>query len=217
MVAHAALIIKGKQSSNFLPSNCLMFWDRSCADHCSADGHIGIGAACMLSGFEGGLSGQTFSKRACMAATSMHPGMCSSCACLLASGQVSECLPMQSIKEALNCWRLQVVDGNVHSKWLDFGGANGKETWLEYSLGRDALPVTVSSFELTSANDFPERDPRDFTLEGSTSVTGSLLAGVFTIQNTLRLWSTDDTELCADCLLSLAASFVSHAQLSRQC
>ncbi|KAK9802630.1 hypothetical protein WJX73_007396 [Symbiochloris irregularis] len=63
----------------------------------------------------------------------------------------------------------KVADGNPHSKWLDFGGANGRETWLEYSLSQQATPVTVTSFELTSANDFPERDPRDFVLEGSTS------------------------------------------------
>lgn len=63
----------------------------------------------------------------------------------------------------------QACNGQAGSKWLDFGANEGKPTWLEYDLlatGRCELPPTVASYALTSANDFPERDPTDFRLEG---------------------------------------------------
>ncbi len=62
-----------------------------------------------------------------------------------------------------------MCNGQTGSKWLDFGGNEGKPTWLEYDLllTPDSSPCTpATSYTLTSANDFPERDPADFRLEG---------------------------------------------------
>ncbi|KUJ68744.1 alpha-mannosidase [Streptomyces albus subsp. albus] len=54
-----------------------------------------------------------------------------------------------------------LVDGEVTSKWLVF-----KDTaWLEFDLSE---PVDVVRYALTSANDAAGRDPRDWTLKGST-------------------------------------------------
>ena len=63
----------------------------------------------------------------------------------------------------------QACDGQAGSKWLDFGANEGRATWLEYdllvSLGCEP-PTPAASYSLTSANDFPDRDPADFRLEG---------------------------------------------------
>ena len=58
----------------------------------------------------------------------------------------------------------QALDGQLHSKWLDFGGAKAA-AWLEYRLPAEAPPVQLASYALTSANDCPERDPRHVVLE----------------------------------------------------
>src|SRR5215218_7338046 len=52
------------------------------------------------------------------------------------------------------------VDGSPDSKWLTFHPTG----WLSVEL---AEPVAVTTYALTSANDAPERDPRDWTLQGS--------------------------------------------------
>ena len=57
------------------------------------------------------------------------------------------------VKENLN-------DGDVNSKWLTFTSTG----WVRYQLSK---PVAVVDYALTSANDAPERDPRDWTLSGS--------------------------------------------------
>ena len=54
-----------------------------------------------------------------------------------------------------------LVDGSPDSKWLDFN----RTSWVELEL---AQPVTIVRYALTSANDAPGRDPRDWTLQGST-------------------------------------------------
>ncbi|MEV6595629.1 GH92 family glycosyl hydrolase [Actinoplanes sp. NPDC051346] len=51
-------------------------------------------------------------------------------------------------------------DGDPATKWL----VDTPTSWARYTL--DA-PATVVKYALTSANDAPERDPRDWTLEGS--------------------------------------------------
>ena len=51
-------------------------------------------------------------------------------------------------------------DGDPATKWL----ADTPTSWAQYTL--DA-PATVVKYALTSANDAPERDPRDWALEGS--------------------------------------------------
>ncbi|MCI4140724.1 MULTISPECIES: GH92 family glycosyl hydrolase [Streptomyces] len=54
-----------------------------------------------------------------------------------------------------------LVDGEPSSKWLAFESTG----WVEFDL--DA-PAKVLRYALTSANDAAERDPRDWTLKGST-------------------------------------------------
>lgn len=54
----------------------------------------------------------------------------------------------------------RVVDQNVSTKWLVFASTG----WIRVRL--DA-PVAVVHYALTSANDSPERDPRDWALQGS--------------------------------------------------
>ncbi|MFF4224060.1 GH92 family glycosyl hydrolase [Streptomyces abikoensis] len=53
-----------------------------------------------------------------------------------------------------------LVDGESATKWLAFA----RTAWLEFELDR---PVTAVRYALTSANDAPGRDPRDWTLKGS--------------------------------------------------
>jgi predicted alpha-1,2-mannosidase len=52
------------------------------------------------------------------------------------------------------------IDDDSATKWLAFEATGN----LQFAL---AAPCTVHRYTLTSANDFPERDPTDFTLEGS--------------------------------------------------
>ncbi|MFK4101229.1 GH92 family glycosyl hydrolase [Streptomyces sp. NPDC019531] len=54
-----------------------------------------------------------------------------------------------------------LVDGEPGTKWLSFEPTG----WAEFDL---AKPLKVVTYALTSANDFAERDPRDWTLKGST-------------------------------------------------
>ncbi|MBY8874243.1 ThuA domain-containing protein [Micromonospora sp. PLK6-60] len=54
----------------------------------------------------------------------------------------------------------KAVDGSTSSKWL----ARTPTGWLTATL---AKPVVVSRYALTSANDFPGRDPKDWKLQGS--------------------------------------------------
>lgn len=62
---------------------------------------------------------------------------------------------------------LQAFDGGLQDKWLDFGGANGGVTWLEYRLLPAQPAAAVIRYSLTAAEDEPNRDPCDFELEGS--------------------------------------------------
>ena len=59
---------------------------------------------------------------------------------------------------------LNLVDGNSASKWLAF------ETSATITYTLDA-PATVVNYSLTSAGDWPTRDPSAFTVEGSTDGT----------------------------------------------
>lgn len=54
-----------------------------------------------------------------------------------------------------------LVDGEPGTKWLAFEST----AWAEFDL---AKPLKVVTYALTSANDFAERDPSDWTLKGST-------------------------------------------------
>ncbi|MER5338544.1 ThuA domain-containing protein [Micromonospora sp. NPDC002717] len=54
----------------------------------------------------------------------------------------------------------KAIDGSTGTKWLTFNPTG----WLAVKL---AKPVVVSRYALTSANDFPGRDPKNWTLQGS--------------------------------------------------
>lgn len=54
-----------------------------------------------------------------------------------------------------------LIDGEPTSKWLTFAPTG----WVEFDLDEPAKAVT---YALTSANDHDERDPKDWTLQGST-------------------------------------------------
>ncbi|MCX4884271.1 GH92 family glycosyl hydrolase [Streptomyces sp. NBC_00847] len=54
-----------------------------------------------------------------------------------------------------------LVDGESGTKWLTFAPTG----WAEFDLDK---PVRLVTYALTSANDSAERDPKDWTLQGST-------------------------------------------------
>jgi type 1 glutamine amidotransferase len=54
----------------------------------------------------------------------------------------------------------KLVDGNTNTKWLTFQPTG----WVTAKLDK---PVAVTSYALTSANDFEGRDPKDWKLQGS--------------------------------------------------
>lgn len=54
-----------------------------------------------------------------------------------------------------------LVGGESGTKWLTFAPTG----WAEFDLDK---PVRLVTYALTSANDFAERDPKDWTLQGST-------------------------------------------------
>ncbi|MFI9767976.1 GH92 family glycosyl hydrolase [Streptomyces sp. NPDC052415] len=57
-----------------------------------------------------------------------------------------------------------LVDGEPSTKWLVFQPTG----WVEFDLDK---PVKLARYALTSANDFAERDPRDWVLKGSANGT----------------------------------------------
>ncbi len=86
---------------------------------------------------------------------------------------------------AYNEGRVQAFDNSADSKWLAFA----RRGWLRYDVQQGAK---LSAYSVTSANDVPARDPRDWQLEGS---------------NDGQSWASIDTQL--------AQSF-SHRKLRRQ-
>src|SRR6266542_4878113 len=69
---------------------------------------------------------------------------------IAASGEYAQA---GEVKENLN-------DGDASTKWLVFTST----AWAQYRL---SAPAAVVRYALTSANDVPERDPRNWTLQGS--------------------------------------------------
>ncbi|SDF97603.1 alpha-1,2-mannosidase, putative [Lentzea fradiae] len=57
-----------------------------------------------------------------------------------------------------------LVDGSVTTKWLVFTN----QAWASFRFGAEQ---TIRKYALTSANDEPTRNPRDWTLQGSTNGT----------------------------------------------
>lgn len=56
--------------------------------------------------------------------------------------------------------KAQLVDGDRGTKWLTFANTG----WVQVKLER---PIAVTNYAMTSGNDEPERDPRDWQLLGS--------------------------------------------------
>ncbi|WP_055585733.1 ThuA domain-containing protein [Streptacidiphilus griseoplanus] len=54
----------------------------------------------------------------------------------------------------------KAADGSNSTKWLTFQSSG----WITEKLDK---PVAISQYALTSANDYPGRDPKDWTLQGS--------------------------------------------------
>jgi hypothetical protein len=54
----------------------------------------------------------------------------------------------------------KLIDGKNDTKWL----ARTQTGWVQMKLEK---PVAVGHYALTSANDYPGRDPKDWTLQGS--------------------------------------------------
>ncbi|MFL6073275.1 MAG: glycoside hydrolase domain-containing protein, partial [Mycobacteriales bacterium] len=54
-----------------------------------------------------------------------------------------------------------LIDGDPMTKWLAFAPTG----WVQLALNK---PIAAVDYVLTSANDHPQRDPRDWTLQGST-------------------------------------------------
>ncbi|TMU99528.1 discoidin domain-containing protein [Streptomyces sp. DASNCL29] len=57
----------------------------------------------------------------------------------------------------------EVAENLLHDSWHKWLG-HGDRAWLEFTLRR---PVAVGHYVLTSADDVPGRDPKDWTLKGS--------------------------------------------------
>lgn len=67
-----------------------------------------------------------------------------------------------------------LFDGDIATKWLDFGGGGAHGTaWVEYRLLHEQPAVCLTNYDLVSANDCPERDPAHWLLECIPHETGS--------------------------------------------
>jgi hypothetical protein len=70
--------------------------------------------------------------------------------------------------------REKAFDNDVNTKWLD----QSAQSWIQYTFAGSAK-YAVSKYSITSANDVPERDPRDWKLYGS-NVANPVFPGDFT-------------------------------------
>lgn len=56
----------------------------------------------------------------------------------------------------------RVIDNDINTKFLQFDYVG--DLWLQYEFNS---PVVAGAYTITSANDAPDRDPRDWTFQGS--------------------------------------------------
>jgi len=61
----------------------------------------------------------------------------------------------------------KIIDGDISTKFLDFDLADG----MGFIVDLGTLSSIATYIEITTANDFPERDPIDFEVSGSTDGT----------------------------------------------
>eukprot|EP00210_Caulerpa_lentillifera_P008855 g8449.t1 len=60
-----------------------------------------------------------------------------------------------------------LFDGDLTTKWLDFGGGGlDGSSWIEYCLPKSEPVVELHSYALVSAKDTPDRDPSSWELQG---------------------------------------------------
>jgi len=86
----------------------------------------------------------------------------------------------------------RLVDGNKGTKWLTFATTG----WVQVKL---SAPIAVTTYALTSANDVPERDPRNWTLQGSLdgttwTVVDSQTDQVFTDRGQTKVYPLTNTQ-----------------------
>ena len=62
----------------------------------------------------------------------------------------------------------KAFDNDINTKWLDFAEdyPDTRSSWIQYKYANNDKYI-VSSYTITSANDAPERDPKDWELLGS--------------------------------------------------
>jgi len=86
---------------------------------------------------------------------------------------------------------IKLTDNNSDSKWL----SHENTAWVIYTL---AEPMLVTDYALTSANDAPDRDPKNFTIEGSNDGTDWVTLDTqndqtFPARQTTYPYATDNT------------------------
>lgn len=71
-------------------------------------------------------------------------------------------------ENGVNEGRAKAFDNDTGTKWLDFANANPttRASWIQYQYPNDEWFV-VTEYTVTSANDKPSRDPRDWVFQGS--------------------------------------------------
>jgi hypothetical protein len=62
--------------------------------------------------------------------------------------------------------KAQAFDNNINTKWLDWSATS----WLQYGFANNESRV-ITRYVLTSGNDMPGRDPKNWTLQGSNNGT----------------------------------------------
>ena len=95
-----------------------------------------------------------------------HPGKCG---CHVAEGSCSgdEVVISASDENADNGEGKEMAfDGDVHTKWLAFADS----AWIQVEFA-GGTSKTIRAYSITSANDYPERDPRNWKLMGSNNGT----------------------------------------------
>ncbi len=71
----------------------------------------------------------------------------------------------------------KIIDGDINTKFLDFVLADG----MGFIVDLGGTSTAVHIIELTTANDFPVRDPIDFIVEGSVDGTNYSLVDTGTV------------------------------------
>lgn len=85
----------------------------------------------------------------------------------------------------------ELVDGSVSTKWLVFAPTG----WVTFDFGTS--PQTIKKYSLSSANDAPERDPKDWTLQGSNDGTSWTVLDTRTGENFTDRFQTKVYDIAA--------------------